>query len=53
MMSRIIYLGTAINTNNDVSLEIMRRVTLANSCYFGLNRHLSSRPLSSDEIISL
>ena len=33
----------AITTNNDVSLEIKRRVTLANMCYFGLNRQLSSR----------
>ena len=32
-----IYLGTAINTNNDVSLEIS----------IGLNRQLSSRDLSS------
>ncbi|XP_060665808.1 uncharacterized protein LOC132798106, partial [Drosophila nasuta] len=30
------YLGTAINTKNDVSLEIKRRITLANRCYFGL-----------------
>ena len=30
--------GTAINTNNDVSLEIKRRVT--NRWYFGLNRQL-------------
>ena len=35
-----------VNTNNDVSLEIKRRVTLANRCYFGLNRQLSSRDLS-------
>ena len=32
------YIGTAINTNNDVILEIKRRVALANGCYFGLNR---------------
>ena len=41
-MLKFIYLGT----NNDVSLEIKRRVTLANMCYFGLNRQLSSRDLS-------
>ena len=39
-------LGTAINTNNDVRLEIKCRVTLANRCYIGLNRQLSSRHLS-------
>ena len=36
----------AINTNNDVSLEIKRRVTLANRCHFGLNMRLSSRVLT-------
>ena len=34
------------NNNNDVSLEIKRRVTHANRCYFGLNRQMSSRDLS-------
>ena len=29
-VKEFIYLGTAINTNNDVSLKIKRRVTLAN-----------------------
>ena len=42
VVKEFIYLGTAINTNNDVSLEIKRRVTLANRCYFGLNRQLSA-----------
>ena len=37
-VKEFIYLGTAINTNNDVSMEIKRRVTFANRCYFGLNR---------------
>ena len=41
-----IYLGTAINTNNDVSLEIKRRATLASRCYSGLKRQLSSGDLS-------
>ena len=45
-VKEFIYLGSAINTNNDVSLAIKRRVTLANSCYFDLNRQLSSRDLS-------
>ena len=38
--------GTAISTNNAVSLEIKRRLILVNSCYFDLNRQLSSRDLS-------
>ena len=41
-----VYLGTSINTNNNVSLEIKRRITLANRCYFGLSRQLRSRALS-------
>ncbi|XP_062134127.1 uncharacterized protein LOC133850333 [Drosophila sulfurigaster albostrigata] len=40
------YLGTAINTKNDVSLEIKRRITLANRCYFGLSRQMCNRDLS-------
>ena len=42
----VVYLGTDINTNNNVSLEIKHRITLANSFYFGLHRQLSSRDLS-------
>ena len=32
------YLGSSINTDNDISLEIRRRITLANICYFGLRK---------------
>ena len=46
VVEEFIYLGTAINANNDVSLEIKRRVTLANRCYFGLNKQLRNRDLS-------
>ena len=42
-----------INTNNNVSLEIKRRSTLANRCHLGVKRQLSSRPLSCDEINTL
>ena len=41
-----VYLGTSINTDNNVSLEIQRRISLANKCYFGLSRQLSSKVLS-------
>ena len=33
---QFICLDTAINTNKAVSMEIKRRVTLTNKCYFGL-----------------
>ena len=44
-------LGSQITANsynfaNNVSLEIKRRVTLVNRCYFGLHKHLSSTDLS-------
>ncbi|XP_043064519.1 uncharacterized protein LOC122320475 [Drosophila ficusphila] len=35
-VKEFIYLGTAVTGNNNVSLEIKRRITLANRCYFGL-----------------
>ena len=41
-----VYLGTNINNNNNVSMEIRRRLTLANKCCFGLSRQLSSKALS-------
>ena len=46
VVKEFIYLGIAIDTNNDTRLEIKRRVTLANRNYFNLNRQLSSRDLS-------
>nr|XP_043067135.1 uncharacterized protein LOC122321356 [Drosophila bipectinata] len=45
-VKEFIYLGTAITSTNDVSLEIKRRITLANKCYFGLSRQFNSRALS-------
>ena len=41
-----VYLGSSINTDNDISLEIRRRITLANRCYFGLRKQLSKRAFS-------
>ena len=46
VVKEFIYLGSGINTNNDVILEINRRVNLANMCYFGLNRLFCRRDLS-------
>ena len=48
-----VYLGASINNTNNISLEIQRRITLANRCYFGLNRQLSSRALSRRTKLSL
>ena len=45
-VKEFIYLGSAVTTKNDVSLEIKRRITLGNKCYYGLNRQLSNRDFS-------
>ena len=45
-VKEFIYLGSAVTTKNDVSLEIKRRITLANRCYYGLNGQLNNRDLS-------
>ena len=45
-VKEFIYLGFDVTTKNNVSLEIKRRITLANNCYYGLNGHLSNRDLS-------
>ena len=36
-VKEFIYLGSAVTTKNDVNLEIKRRITLSNRCYYGLN----------------
>ena len=48
-----VYLYSSLNTDNDISLEIRRRITLANRCYFGLWRQLSKKALSWRTKISL
>ena len=45
-VKEFIYLGSAVTTKKDFSLEIKRRITLANRCYYGLNGQLSNRDLS-------
>ena len=40
-----VYLGSAGNDSNVTSAEIERRITLANRCFFGIKRQLSSRAL--------
>ena len=45
IVKEFIYLGSAVTTKNNVSLEIILS-TIASRCYYGLNRHLGSRDLS-------
>ena len=46
VVDEFIYLGSAVNKNNDVSLEIKRRIVLANRCYFALSNHFRDKALS-------
>ena len=41
-----VYLGSAVNAENNTSAEIKRRITLANRCFFGLRKQLSGKVLS-------
>ena len=45
-VKEFIYLGYTVTTEDDVTLEIKRRITLANRCYYDLNRQLSSKDYS-------
>ena len=45
-IKEFIYLGSIVTTKNDFSLEIKRRITLANMCYYCLNGQLTNRDLS-------
>ncbi|XP_049306103.1 LINE-1 retrotransposable element ORF2 protein isoform X2 [Bactrocera dorsalis] len=46
VVDNFVYLGTRVNTTNNVSLEIQRKITLANRCYLGLSKKLRSKVLS-------
>ena len=45
-VKKFIYLGSSVTTKNDVSLVVLRLITLANMRYYGLIRQFSSRDLS-------
>ena len=40
------YLGVTVTNTNDIREEIKRRINMGNSCYYSLQKILSSRPLS-------
>lgn len=50
VINEIVSLDSAITSKNNISPEIKRRITLANNCFYGLRRELSSRYPSCDEI---
>ena len=41
-----VYLGSLVTQDNNISLEISRRIALANRCYFGLSKQMRSKALS-------
>jgi Reverse transcriptase (RNA-dependent DNA polymerase) len=46
VVKEFVYLGSLVTPNNDVSLEIQRRIQTANRCFFGLRKQLQSRHFS-------
>ncbi|XP_073848775.1 uncharacterized protein [Musca autumnalis] len=48
-----VYLGTAINTTNNISCEIRRRIVLANRCYYGLSKQFKNKATSRQTKITL
>jgi hypothetical protein len=45
VVKEFMYLGSLVTPNNDVSLEVQRRIQTANRCFFGLRKQLQSRHL--------
>ena len=41
-----VYLGTVVNFDGGVMKEIKARLGAANRCYYGLMKHLSSKPVT-------
>jgi len=49
-----VYLGCQMNSEgSNTSLEIKRRIVIANRCYFGLSKHMRSKTLSRKTKITL
>lgn len=48
-----VYLGSLVNSQNDTTSEVKRRVLMANRCYFGLASQLSSQNISRSTKVKL
>ena len=44
-MLSFVYLGTTVNCDTDIMMEIEARLDAVNKCYFGLMKHLRSKLL--------
>ena len=47
------YLGSLINISSDTSIEIRKRIVLANKCFYGLKRQFRSHLLSIKNKVKL
>ena len=45
-VKEFIYLGTIVNTKNNINLDIKCRITLVNRCYYDRNGQLSNKDLT-------
>src|SRR6202000_3327309 len=45
VVDNFVYLGSQVNSKNDIVDEIRRRITLGNRCYFGLLNLLRSKAI--------
>ncbi|CAG9829536.1 unnamed protein product [Diabrotica balteata] len=52
-VNEFVYLGTLVNTENDTTSEINRRICTANRCYFGLNLLFKSTVISRNTKVKL
>lgn len=48
-----VYLGSQVNTDNDIKAEIDCRIMSANKWYFGLLKHFRSRAISQNTKVQL
>ena len=53
VVDEFVYLGPLIRKENDISLEIKRRIMSANRSYHGLQRHLRSKILTKKTKLSI
>lgn len=52
-VNKFVYLGSELNTNNDIADEIKRRVTLGNRSYYSLLKILKSKSVSRNSKCAL
>ena len=53
LLTSLVYLGALTHKDNDISIEVKRRIISANRSYHGLQRHLRSKILTKKTKISI